>query len=276
MAQHLTIKDLSLQYSASDPKALSSLSLEVEAGSCCAIIGPTGAGKSSLLHCLAGTMRRHHPESVASGQIQIGETLFNGLPNHILFPIAGLVLQDPYVQISGVRDTVFEEVLFTLENLGMVPQDPRKTIMSLLERLGIDHLADRKPTSLSGGETQRVALAAILIAQPPILLLDEPTTALDSNAQDKLRLILRSLRGRTTVLLTDTQIDFALSIADQILLLDNGTIIFRGDPRTLLSQIHNFSSTLPIESWLQAQSFLSSHEKLSRHRPMIAKALSLK
>ena len=275
MAQRLTIQDLSLQYSAKDPNVLSSLSLEVEAGSCCAIIGPTGAGKSTLLHCLAGTMRRHHPESVASGRIQIGETLFEGLPDQILLPIAGLVLQDPYVQISGVRDTVFDEVLFTLENLGTIPQDPQKAIMSLLGGLGIDHLAERKPTSLSGGETQRVALAAILIAQPPVLLLDEPTTALDSNAQDKLRLILRSLRGTTTVLLTDTQIDFALSIADQIIVLDHGTFVFQGEPRTLLSQIHNFSSTLPVERWLQAESFLSPHKQLSRHWPLIAKALSL-
>jgi len=273
MAHRLTINDLSLQYSASSPKALSSLSVEVEAGSCCAVIGPTGAGKSTLLNSVAGTMRRHHPESVASGQIQIGETLFDGLPDHILFPTAGLVLQDPYVQISGVRETVFEEILFTLENIGTVPQDPRKAIISLLQRLGIDHLADRKPTSLSGGETQRVALAAILIAQPPILLLDEPTTALDSDAQDKLRLILRSLRGGTTVVITDTQIDFALSIADQILLLDHGTIIFRGDARTLLSQVRDFSSTVPVEAWLNVELALDSLAKTSGHRQLVEKAL---
>ena len=275
MAQHLTIKDLSLQYSASEPRALSSLSLEVAPGSCCAVIGPTGAGKSTLLQCLAGTMRRHHPESLATGQIQIGETQFNGVPDHVLFPIAGLVLQDPYVQISGVRESVFDEVLFTLENLGTIPQDPRETILSLLQRLGIDHLAERKPTSLSGGETQRVALAAILIAQPPLLLLDEPTTALDSNAVEKLRLILRSLRGKTTVLLTDTQIDFALAVADQILLLDHGTIIFQGNSGTLLSQLHSFSSTLPVEGWLRAQSFLTSQDAPSGHRLLVAKALGL-
>jgi energy-coupling factor transport system ATP-binding protein len=275
MAQRLTIKDLSLQYSASEPRALSSISLEIAAGSCCAIIGPTGAGKSTLLQCLAGTMHRHHPESLATGQIQLGETRFNGVPDHVLFPIAGLVLQDPYVQISGVRETVFDEILFTLENLGTIPQDPRQTILSLLQRLGIDHLAERKPTSLSGGETQRVALAAILIAQPPLLLLDEPTTALDSNAQDKLRFILRSLRGKTTVLLTDTQIDFALAVADQILLLDHGAIIFQGNSRTLLSQLHSFSSKLPVEGWLQAQSLLTSQDASSGHRLLVAKALGL-
>jgi energy-coupling factor transporter ATP-binding protein EcfA2 len=275
MAQHLTIKDLSLQYSASEPKALSSLSLGVEAGSCCAIIGPTGAGKSTLLHCLAGTVRKHHPESVTTGQIQIGDTWYNGAPDHVLFPITGLVLQDPYVQISGVRETVFDEVLFTLENLGTVPQDRRRSILSLLRRLGIDHLADRKPTSLSGGETQRVALAAILIAQPPLLLLDEPTTALDSNAQDKLRSILRSLRGKTTILLTDTQIDFALAVADQILVLDHGALIFQGNPRTLLAQLDSFSSILPVEGWLQTESFAKPTNTTSGHRQLIAKVLGV-
>jgi energy-coupling factor transport system ATP-binding protein len=275
MAQRLTVRDLSLQYSASEPKALSSLSLEIAAGSCCAIIGPTGAGKSTLLHCLAGIMRKHHPESLATGQIRLGETLFHGVPDHVLFPMAGLVLQDPYVQISGVRETVYDEVLFTLENLAPIPQDPRQSILSLLKRLGIAHLADRKPTSLSGGETQRVALAAILIAQPPLLLLDEPTTALDSSAQDKLRFILRSLLGKTTVLLTDTQIDFSLAVADQIIVLDHGAIMFQGNPKTLLSQLHSISSTIPVEGWLQAELFLNSLRASSGHRQLIAKALGL-
>jgi ABC-type multidrug transport system ATPase subunit len=83
------------------------------------------------------------------------------------------------------------------------------------------------------------------------------------------------MRGTTTVLLTDTQIDFALGVADQILLLDHGTLIFRGDRGTLLSQVHNFSSTLPVESWLRAQTFLNSRAQSSRHRQLAAKALGL-
>ena len=147
--------------------------------------------------------------------------------------------------------------------------------MSLLQRLGIDHLRDRKPTSLSGGETQRVALATMLIAQPHLLLLDEPTTALDSSAQDKLRLILRSLRGRTTVVLTDTQLDVALAVANQIVLLDQGAIIFQGDPTTLLSQLSKFSSTLPVEHWLKAESLFSSSKSSFGHRRLVAKALGV-
>jgi energy-coupling factor transporter ATP-binding protein EcfA2 len=274
MGHQLKIRELSLQYSSSEPKALSTLSLEVGAGTCCAILGPTGAGKSTLLHCIAGTLRRHHPESISSGRVTIGTTEFDGIPEHILFPISGLVLQDPYVQISGVRDTVYEEILFTLENLGTLPKDSRTSIESLLHELGIGHLAGRKPTSLSGGETQRVALAAIMIAKPQILLLDEPTTALDSAAQDKLRRILHTLRGRTTVLVTDSSLDFALSVAEKVVVLDRGSVCFNGNRASFVRQLEEFSAILPVSGWVKAKRSLSSHAG-SGHSKLVQKVLGM-
>jgi energy-coupling factor transporter ATP-binding protein EcfA2 len=251
MAERLTIKHITFQYSVAQPKAISDFSVDVEAGTCCAILGPTGAGKSTLLHALAGTLRRHHPESVAAGSIRIGENTFDDLPQQVLFPLTGLVLQDPYVQISGVRETVFDEIMFTLENLEKKPDNPAQLIHSLLRRLGVDHLAGRKPTSLSGGETQRVALAAIMIAEPKILLLDEPTTALDSSAQDKLMRILLSLRGSTTVFLTDAHVDFALAVADQIVVLNQGKAVFRGTTSNFMDACGQFTTLLPLDRWLR-------------------------
>lgn len=276
MAERITITDLTLRYAQSGPAVLSSVSLEVAAGSCCAILGPTGSGKSTLLHCLAGTMRRHHPDSVASGRIEIGEKTYDRLPEHILFPVTGLVLQDPYVQISGVRDTVFDELLFTLENLGTIPPDFRTRIQSVLKDLGIDHLTERKPTSLSGGETQRVAVAAILIAQPSVLLLDEPTTALDSGAVEKLHNIVHSLGGTTTVILTDTQIDLAMAVADTIIVLDQGSVVFRGDPILLMSRLHELAPLLPVNDWLRVRPFFGKFDKGSRHEVLVRGALRLK
>ena len=250
MADRIVIQSFSLQYSATTARVLSSISLNIPSGTCCAILGPTGAGKSSLLQSLSGTMRRHHPESVASGSIQIGERLFETLPSNVLFPSVGLALQDPHVQISGVRDTVFGEILFTLENTGRVPEDPSAVILPLLRKLGIDHLADRNPTSLSGGETQRVALATILVAQPPVLLLDEPTTAMDLAAQEKLRGILRGMKKSTTIVLTDTQVDFALGICDQIVVLEQGKVLFDGTPAAFLRRLDEFRASLSLERWL--------------------------
>jgi energy-coupling factor transport system ATP-binding protein len=222
-------------------------------------------------------MQRHHPESVASGTIQIGERLFEALPSHVLFPSVGYALQDPHVQISGVRDTVFGEILFTLENTGEVPDEPAAVILPLLRKLGIDHLADRKPTSLSGGETQRVALATILVAQPPVLLLDEPTTAMDLAAQEKLRGILRGMKQSTTIVLTDTQLDFALGICDQIVVLEQGKVLFDGTPAAFLRRLDEFHTSLPLENWLPLrQQILRLLDQPSRLGSRLALTLGLK
>ncbi|MCX6135283.1 MAG: ABC transporter ATP-binding protein [Ignavibacteriales bacterium] len=276
MADRITLTSFSLRYSEAAAEVLSSISLDVTGGTCCAILGPTGAGKSSLQQCLAGTMRRHHPECVSSGSIQIGDSSFAGLPSNILFPTVGLVLQDPHVQISGVRDTVLDEVLFTLENTGQVPDDPEAELLPLLRNLGIDHLATRKPTSLSGGETQRVALATILVAKPRVLLLDEPTTALDLAAQDKLRGILKSMKVTTTIVLADTQLDFALGICDQIVVLDRGRIVFDGTPGAFMGRLEEFQDAIPLENWIPLkQKILKLTDDRSRNGARIAETLGL-
>lgn len=249
MAVHIDISALSLQFSKAAAPALSSLSLAIPEGSCVGIVGPTGAGKTTLLHCLAGILGKHHPDIVVSGSVRVGNETFEGVPRDILFPLVGLVLQDPSVQISGVRDTVFEEISFTLENMGAAGGGSEIRIRSILRSLGIEHLEDRKPTSLSGGETQRVALATILVAQPDVLLLDEPITALDATAQGRLRTILAGLRGKTTVVLSDTQIDFPLSVCDRILVIDHGAVVTFSDPQELLSGHQNLSDVGGWDRW---------------------------
>ena len=157
MAARIAFSNFILQYSGTSDPVLSSLSFELEGGSCCAVLGPNGAGKSTILNAIAGSLGKHHPESFATGTLEIGSQSFQGLPRNILFPSVGLVLQDPYVQISGIRDTVFDELLFTLENIGAATAHAEGAIQELLRGLGIEHLSMRKPTTLSGGETQRVA-----------------------------------------------------------------------------------------------------------------------
>jgi len=246
MAARIELNSLTLRYAMASTPAVSGLSCTIPQGSCVGVVGPTGAGKTTLLHSLAGILGKHHPELMVSGNVSIGDESFGGISREILFPRVGLVLQDPSVQISGVRDTVFEEVLFTLENVGAVGDDSDSRIQLILRQLGIEHLAHRKPTSLSGGETQRVALATILVARPEVLLLDEPISALDATAQARLRSILLHLRGTTTVLVTDTQIDFPLSVCDRILALDHGRAVVFAEPQQLLS---NDQSLPMIGGW---------------------------
>jgi len=276
MAARIDISSLSLRFSPSAAQALDSLSVTIPEGSCVGVIGPTGAGKTTLLHCLAGILGRHHPGLIVSGHVQIGDIRFEGIPRDILFPGVGLVLQDQFVQISGVRDTVSEEILFTLENTGEAGEGAEARIHSVLCNLGIEHLATRKPTSLSGGETQRVALATILVAQPEVLLLDEPVTALDVAAQAKLRSILRGLKGRTTVLLSDTHIDFPLSACDQILVLDHGRLETSIRPIELLAGTFDLSKISGWDRWDHVKKdLIALLSKGSREASRILKALNL-
>lgn len=252
MALPITLERVAYRYARGAAPALSDISMVLPGGSCCAILGPTGSGKSTLLHLLAGVLAKHHPGSVGEGVLTLGEHRYTPFPEGILFPTVALALQDHYVQISGIRDTTRKEIELTLETLGRDPVREQASTDHLLQQLDIAHLAERKPTALSGGETQRVALATILIANPEIVLLDEPATALDYGAQSRLKLLLRSLQGTSTVVFTDTRIDLPLDVADRFIVLQAGQIQFDGNRRGFLEHLPDFQDLLPVQDWQEA------------------------
>ena len=154
------------------------ISFEAEVGDLIALIGANGAGKSTLCYALAGFIPH-----MFSGDMQ-GCVLVDGLDTraHSLSQMAGrvgMVMQNPTNQLSGVRSSVYEEVAFGLENLGVPREEMPLRITRALRMVGIQDLAARSPYTLSGGEQQRLALASILIMEPGLLVLDEPTAMLD-------------------------------------------------------------------------------------------------
>ena len=172
MGLELEVSNFSFQYWKESPKALTDVSFTVPAGSVCALLGPTNAGKTTCLQAMSGALGSHHRESIASGVVRVGNEVHTPLPTRILFPQVGLTIQEPSYQISGLRPTVREEVNLTLESLSVDEQEITLRTNELLLILGLDRLANRNPADLSGGEQQRVALATILVARPPVLLMD--------------------------------------------------------------------------------------------------------
>ncbi|MGB2868253.1 MAG: ABC transporter ATP-binding protein [Bacteroidota bacterium] len=259
MALDLEIDQFSFQYAGRSTFALSGISLSVPAGTCCAILGPTGAGKSTLLFALAGVLKSHEPYGVYAGSIRIGTESYTSAPDHILFPVVGLCMQEPAVQISGLCETVHDEVLLTLENLGTEQTERASRVADALGALHIAHLTDRNPSALSGGEMQRVALATMLVASPQIMLFDEPATSLDSEAQSFLAQTIRSLRGRSTVLLCDASLDLAISTSDRIVVLDEGRMVFSGTRGDFLRRLDSFRTILSTKEWSESMSLLNEH-----------------
>ncbi len=148
----------------------------------------------------------------------------------------GLVGSNAFSQISGARFTVYEEIGFGLENLGLPRAEMVERIEWAMQALQLTELRDRSPYELSGGQQQRMVIAATLAMRPPVLVLDEPTAQLDPQATEQLAALLRDLaRQGTTIVFAEHRLEWAAGLADRIIVLDEGAKIADGAPQTVLT-----------------------------------------
>ncbi|TRO54597.1 ATP-binding cassette domain-containing protein [Candidatus Bathyarchaeota archaeon] len=225
----IEINGLSFTYSGSDTKVLDDISLFIPQGAFVGLVGPSGCGKTTLARCLNGLIPHFHP-----GDLE-GSVIVQGLNSqehqaHELAQKVGLVFQNPENQL--VAPTVERELAFGPENLGVPRDEIRQRVETLLNQNNLLELRDKAPYELSGGEQQRVAIAAILALEPDILVLDEPTANLDPlSAFEILKLIAKlNQEMKITVLLIEHRLELVLPLIQELIVLDNGKILMRGPP----------------------------------------------
>ena len=199
----VSAKDLNFSYPQSKTPILKDVNFTVEAGSFTLLCGRTGSGKTTLLRHLVPALA---PHGQLTGQLDIGGKV-------------GFVQQDPDNQI--VTDIVFHELAFALENQNLPTQMIRRKVAEIASYFGLEYLLESPTHTLSGGQKQLLNLAAVLVAQPDILVLDEPTSELDPiAAQNFLRHLTRINRELgTTVLCCEHRLDEVLQLSDQVLLM---------------------------------------------------------
>jgi energy-coupling factor transporter ATP-binding protein EcfA2 len=220
-------ENLSFAYPGSTVPALRDVSTGLTPGQVTLVLGPSGSGKSTLLRAFAGLVPHFHGGGF-SGRVEVAglDTRRHG-PARLAGTVATL-FQDPEDQVVFTR--VLNEVAFGLENVGTPAQKIESRALDALAWVGAEHLAERLVTELSGGELQRVCLAATLALEPKLLLLDEPTSQLDPEAAEGLaELALRLARDRDkAVLLSEQRPALPLEVCDRVLFVEGGRLAFDG------------------------------------------------
>ncbi len=215
--------------------ALRDVNLAVRPGEFVALMGRNGSGKSTLLRQMVGLLT---PEQ---GQVMVGGRNTKELALSDIIQTVGYVPQDPGSLLFN--DTTLAELAFTRRGHGM-PTDPDAD-MRLLARLGLADVADRDPRDLSVGQRQRAALASILVANPQVILLDEPTRGLDYEQKHSLAVLLTELKveGRAVVMATH-DVELVAACADRVVLLAEGQVVVDGPARDVMSDSQVFASQI--------------------------------
>jgi energy-coupling factor transport system ATP-binding protein len=229
-------KDVTYSYPLAKKPAVQNLNLRIERGKFYGVIGENGAGKTTL-----GAILRGFAPSFYKGELK-GEVLVEGKNiseyGGELSTKIGYVFQNPFTQISGVKDTVFEEVAYGLENFGVPVEEIERRVVDVMKMTDIISLAEKNPYDLSGGQMQRVALASVIVLQPDILIIDEPTSQLDPEGTESVFKIIRKLKEEhKTVILIEHKIDLIAEYADDVLVFKDSSMIAEGPKEKILSDM---------------------------------------
>ncbi len=230
----IEIENFSYTYATAARPALSGLNLKIGGGEFVALIGANNSGRSTICNALCGAVPQLYHGQV-EGRVLVCEKDTAETPLAELAESVSLVMQNPERQLSGIRFTIAEEVGFSLENRGVERREIISRVGKALALTGLSDLADRSPHCLSGGQLQKVVLAAALACETPVLVLDEPTTFLDPLAAKQVFEILDGLRSSgTTIVLVEQRMESIAYYADRVLALHEGRIVLDGPPSEVL------------------------------------------
>ncbi|MCI8336574.1 MAG: ATP-binding cassette domain-containing protein [Peptococcaceae bacterium] len=228
----LTAQGLSFSYIEASCPVLSQADFTLNPGQVTLLLGRSGSGKTTLLRCLKPILR---PQGEMAGQLSFLGKDMDKLSSQEAVAEIGFLFQNPEAQL--VMDTVYKELAFGLENLGLPAVEIQARIADTVSFCGMEHLLSRKTADLSGGQKQLVNLCALLCFRPKLLLLDEPFSQLDPESTWRVVEILQRLRRETAVaiLISEQRLEDLWSLADQVIKIDQGKISFVGSPRDFVN-----------------------------------------
>lgn len=235
----LIVKDVNFSYNPGNP-VLTDINFQIQQGEFVAIIGANGSGKSTLVKNLIGLL---HP---STGKVAINDHDTNKTKISDLVSEIGYVFQDPDQQLFG--NSVLEEIQFGLKMRHQLNEQSEKRALDTLKIVGLDAFTTRHPFSLSRGQRQKLAVATALLHQPPIVLLDEPTTGQDRRSLEGLLDLLEDLNkhGNTTIMVTH-DMDIVAAYATRVIVMDQGKIVMDGPAEKIFYEHYDYLESLNLK-----------------------------
>ena len=234
--ERIEVEKLKYRYPLTDTNALDDVSFTISEGEFIGVIGENNAGKSTLCQALVGLVP-HFYKGLYDGKVMIcgknvRESSVSDLSENV-----GLAFQNPFTQVTGAKVTVYEEVAFGLENLGIPRDEMSKRVTEALELLGISEYRDRNPFDLSGGQMQRVALAGVIAMKPDVIILDEPTSQLDPKGSEEVFKAVQKLsESGMTIIMVEHKMEKIAAYSDRVMLMSGGKIVDFATPHEIFSR----------------------------------------
>lgn len=229
----IQMKEFTFQYDTGKKPALKNIDLEIHDGDFVGIIGNSGAGKSTLTYAINGIVPHYYAGDFYGSVLVDGMDTVDTAPEQLATKV-GSVFQD--VDAQMVATYVEDELLFGMENFGVPKDEIKARLTEALQKTGIPDLRFREIDSLSGGQKQKVAVAAIIALRPDIIVLDEPTGELDPESSDQIFQLLKFLNETygTTIIVVEQKVGLLCGYAKRLVLLEQGEIILEGPVREVL------------------------------------------
>lgn len=252
---HIDIEHLSFTYPQTAGPALRDVSLTIERGAFVLVCGASGGGKTTLLRHLKPALT---PHGKREGRVLLDGRPLDALTSREQAELVAFVAQDPNEQI--VCDRVWHELAFGLENLGVEPVQMRSRVAEMASYFGIGEWFHRDVAELSGGQKQLLSLAAAMVLRPQVLVLDEPTSQLDPIAAADFIATVRKLNLElgTTVVMTEHRLEEVYPLADQVVVIDGGSVVACGGPGEVAAALHARASGMERALPTPARVFLAA------------------
>ena len=229
------LQHINYRYPLTSELTIKDLSLKVEPGEVLGLIGSNGSGKTTICNIMRGFIPAFY-----KGELE-GKVIFEDKPLDTsnlgrLAQKIGYAFQNPFTQITGVKYSVYDEIGYGLENLSVPRKEANEKVEQVIELLNLQKIRNQNPYDLSGGQKQMVALASVIVLDPELIILDEPTSQLDPSSTLAVYNIVKNLKKQgKTIIIVDHKVDLLAQVCDEIAVIQDGQLVVKGETHHVFS-----------------------------------------